>query len=139
MSAFRSSRLLSTFRTSPVRSIQHSSRRTYAVHEPQRDTRTYHGGDQPPPAGSVEKEVPTRPSEVKNRGSVYAIGGVALTVGAFFAFLTGSPDRAAGVADQASRSGAPLISGPLSGKEGAEKNLEATTGRDPNRTTGLAG
>ncbi|EQB50183.1 hypothetical protein CGLO_10391 [Colletotrichum gloeosporioides Cg-14] len=133
MPALRSSRLQSALRQRIPGPIQYAPRRTYAAHKPPRDTRTYHGGDQPPPAGSAEQKVPTRPDEVKNRGTVYAITGAAITLGAFFTFLVGSPDRAATLADSSTRSGGgPLLSGPLSGKEGAEKDLEATTGRHPN-------
>ncbi|TEA13513.1 Salicylate hydroxylase [Colletotrichum sidae] len=78
-------------------------------------------------------------SALRNSGTIYAIGGITVVLAGFFAFLTGAPDRAAGVADTTSRSGSTLLSGPLSGKEGGEKDLEAHTGRDPNRSTGLAG
>ncbi|TDZ19052.1 hypothetical protein Cob_v008124 [Colletotrichum orbiculare MAFF 240422] len=132
-SALRATRLQTALRASAPRSIHRVSRRTYASKD-----RSYHGGDQPPPAGSQEK-VPTKPSEVNNRGTIYAIGGITVVLAGFFAFLTGAPDRAAGVADTTSRSGSTLLSGPLSGKEGGEKDLEAHTGRDPNRSTGLAG
>ncbi|KAF6806367.1 hypothetical protein CSOJ01_08862 [Colletotrichum sojae] len=142
MSALRATRVRSLLRPAAFRPVQQhriAPRRSYAIKQTPRDTRTYHGGDQPAPAGSSEP-IPTRPGEVKNRATLYAIGGVAIALGAFFAFLTGSPDKAAGVADATSRSGGtPLFSGPLSGKEGGERRLEATTGRDPNRRTGLAG
>ncbi|OLN83717.1 hypothetical protein CCHL11_08705 [Colletotrichum chlorophyti] len=141
MSSTRAFRLGSALRPSTFRSVQRVPRR-YAHSEPVRNTKQYTGGSQPPPAASNETKVPTKPSEVNNRGTIFAIGGVTLVLAAFFMSLTGSPDRVAGVADATTRGGSGIgtISGPsFSGKSGAEKDLESTTGMDPDRSTGVAG
>lgn len=66
--------------------------------------------------------------------------GVAVTVGAFFAFLTGSPDRAAGVIENSTRGkGESSAFVGYGSKPSSERHLEETTGRDPLRQSGLAG
>ncbi|KAF6811828.1 hypothetical protein CMUS01_13187 [Colletotrichum musicola] len=67
--ALRTTRVRSLPRASALRPVQQqhiTPRRSYAVKQTPRDTRPYHGGDQPAPAGSSEP-IPTRPGEVKNR------------------------------------------------------------------------
>ncbi|OHW91132.1 hypothetical protein CSPAE12_10123 [Colletotrichum incanum] len=138
MSSIRALRLQSAMRASTVRPMQRTARRAYAAKEPARDTPSYHGGDQPPPAGSNEK-APTSPDQLSNKGTMYLVAGVAVTVGAFFAFLTGSPDRAAGVAENSTRGGNRSALAGYGSKPSGERHLEETTGRDPQRQTGLAG
>ncbi|GJC80882.1 hypothetical protein ColLi_03720 [Colletotrichum liriopes] len=137
MSSIRALRLQSALRVSTLRPMQRTVRRAYAVKEPARDTPSYHGG-QPPPAGSNEK-APTSPDQLSNRRTTYLIAGVAVTVGAFFAFLTGSPDRAAGVVENNTRSGNGSALAGYGSKPSSERHLKETTGRDPQRQSGLAG
>ncbi|KAK1536617.1 uncharacterized protein CCOS01_01937 [Colletotrichum costaricense] len=115
MSSSRALRLQSALRN-PIlgTSAQLATRRGYAVKEP--------------PAPN-----PINPS------ALYLVLGAAAALGGTFAFLTGAPDRAAGVADSVTRGGGPSITPGLGPKPSSERNLENTTGRDANRQTGLAG
>ncbi|GKT46872.1 uncharacterized protein ColSpa_07053 [Colletotrichum spaethianum] len=136
MSSIRALRLQSALRASTLRPVQRTVRRTYAVKEPARDTTSYHGGDQPPPAGSNEK-APTTPDQLSNKATIFIVSGVAVTVGAFFAFLLGAPDRAAGVVEDRTRGGNRSALPGYGSKPSSERHLEETTGRDPLRQSGL--
>ncbi|KAJ0160972.1 hypothetical protein CTA2_6997 [Colletotrichum tanaceti] len=127
MSSIRALRLQSALRPSALRPsalrpAPRIARRTYAAKEPARE------------------KAPTGPDELSNKGTLYLIAGVAVTVGAFFAFLMGSPDRAAGVIENGTRGkgGGSAFVG-YGSKPSSERHLEETTGRDPLRQSGLAG
>ncbi|KAK1476944.1 hypothetical protein CTAM01_15295 [Colletotrichum tamarilloi] len=120
MSSSRALRLQSALRNPILRtSAQVATRRGYAVKEP--------------PAPN-----PINPSGSAS-SALYLVLGAAAALGGTFAFLTGAPDRAAGVADSVTRGGGPSITPGLGPKPSSERNLENTTGRDANRQTGLAG
>ncbi|KAK1503558.1 hypothetical protein CABS01_08947 [Colletotrichum abscissum] len=124
MSSSRALRLQSALRNPILRtSAQLAPRRGYAVKEPPAPNPIN-------PSGSA----PSRPAP-----ALYLVLGAAAALGGTFAFLTGAPDRAAGVADSVTRGGGPSITPGLGPKPSSERNLENTTGRDANRQTGLAG
>ncbi|KAK2041804.1 hypothetical protein LZ31DRAFT_471781 [Colletotrichum somersetense] len=133
MSSIRAFRLQSALRASTIRPVQHTSRRAYAVKEP--PAPSPHGSKQP---GSDQK-APTSPDQLSDRSTIFLVAGVAVAVGGFFAFLMGSPDRAAGVAENSTRGGNGSALTGYGSKPSGERHLEETTGRDPQRQSGLAG
>jgi len=136
MSSTRALHLQPALRASTLRRpLQHTVRRTYAVKEPAQPTPAQHGGKQP---GSDQK-APTSPDQLSDRSTIFLVAGVAVAVGGFFAFLTGAPDRAAGVAENATRGGNRSALLGYGSKPSSEQHLEETTGRDPQRQSGLAG
>ncbi|KAI3529494.1 hypothetical protein CSPX01_15466 [Colletotrichum filicis] len=125
MSSSRALRLQSALRNHILRtSAQVATRWGYAVKEP----------PAPNPINPIGS-APSRPTP----SALYLVLGAAAALGGTFAFLTGAPDRAAGVADSVTRGGGPSITPGLGPKPSSERNLENTTGRDANRQTGLAG
>ncbi|KAK1982800.1 hypothetical protein LZ30DRAFT_589811 [Colletotrichum cereale] len=135
MPSIRALRLQSALRASTLRPVQHTVRRTYGVKEPPPPRSSQHGGKQP---GS-DQVAPTSPDQLSNRSTIFLIGGVAVAVGGFFAFLMGSPDRAAGVIENSTRGGNSSALPGYGSKPSSERHLEETTGRDPDRQSGLAG
>ncbi|KAK2055762.1 hypothetical protein LY76DRAFT_607462 [Colletotrichum caudatum] len=133
MSSIRALRLQSALRASTPRPVQHSARRAYAVKEP--PAPSPHGGNQP---GSDQK-APTTPDQLSDRSTIFLVAGVAVAIGGFFAFLMGSPDRAAGVAENSTRGGSGSALAGYGSKPSSERHLEETRGRDPQRQSGLAG
>ncbi|UQC77403.1 uncharacterized protein CLUP02_02871 [Colletotrichum lupini] len=158
MSSSRALRLQSALRNPILRtSAQLAPRRGYAVKEPPAPNPINPSGSAPsrPTPSPSNPKVGTKPDEISNRQAftlfrpssqlqftlcaLYLVLGVAAALGGTFAFLTGAPDRAAGVADSVTRGGGPSITPGLGPKPSSERNLENTTGRDANRQTGLAG
>ncbi|KAK1997980.1 hypothetical protein LX36DRAFT_670578 [Colletotrichum falcatum] len=138
MSSIRALRLQSTLRASTLRPVQHTARRTYGVKEPPKPAPSQHGGRQP--VGSEHKQkAPTTPDQLSDRSTIFLVAGVAVTIGGFFAFLMGSPDRAAGVVENSTRGGGGSALLGYGSKPSSERHLEETTGRDPQRQSGLAG
>ncbi|KAK0373929.1 hypothetical protein CLIM01_08695 [Colletotrichum limetticola] len=142
MSSSRALRLQAALRNPILRtSAQLAPRRGYAVKEPPAPNPINPSGSAPsrPTPSPSNPKVGTKPDEISNRSALYLVLGAAAALGGTFAFLTGAPDRAAGVADSVTRGGGPSITPGLGPKPSSERNLENTTGRDANRQTGLAG
>ncbi|OHF03641.1 hypothetical protein CORC01_00960 [Colletotrichum orchidophilum] len=102
MSSSRALRLQSALRTPTLRSpAQLAPRRGYAVKEPPAPNPITPSGTAP---SASNPKVGTKPDEVSSKTALYLIIGAAVGLGGTFAFLTGAPAHAAGVADVVTRS-----------------------------------
>ncbi|KAK1968486.1 hypothetical protein LY78DRAFT_668300 [Colletotrichum sublineola] len=131
MSSIRALRLQSAMRASTLRPVQRTARRTFAA----QPTPSQPASKQP---GSDQK-APTSPDQLSNRSTIFLIAGIAVAIGGAFAFLTGAPDRAAGVVESSTRGSNGSALPGYGSKPSSEQHLEATTGRDSQRQSGLAG